>query len=210
MNIEQEYNLRKLIYENRDLFFALDKNQLSLTQEIPKSQKEELDKMAESVKTAKDLLTTELKKHAQLVEERNNAVNSQYQLQNSCQSAYRDLSNNVGAISDDNQEVVNHLDNINYSLQSISEMLNASIKNKIDELDSEIKKCAAVLSYLSQTFQILKESSVNCMCPICLNNQVDVYINPCGHTCCNACIRNSRYCYLCRTRISQYNKIFFN
>jgi archaellum component FlaC len=210
MDLEQEYNLRKMIYENRDLFFVLDKNHLSLTSELDEAQKQELDKMSETVKKTKDLLTSELRKHAQLVEERNATVNSQHQLQNSCQSTYNELSSNVAAISNDNQEVVNHLDNINYSLQSISEMLNTTMKNKIQKLDQEIKKCAAVLSYLSQTFQVLKESNINCVCPICLNNQVDVYINPCGHTCCTACIRNAKYCAFCRTRISQYSKLYFN
>lgn len=54
------------------------------------------------------------------------------------------------------------------------------------------------------------------LCPICFENEVDLCLNPCGHTICNRCIMNNYNnnnrdkCYSCRTIIKDYIRIYFS
>ncbi len=49
------------------------------------------------------------------------------------------------------------------------------------------------------------------ICSICLNDHVNVAIDPCGHTFCNTCARRmNNDCGICRTRIKNRIKVFFS
>ncbi len=51
-------------------------------------------------------------------------------------------------------------------------------------------------------------------CPLCLTNQVNIYLNPCGHTCCEECYgrlsNNENKCFLCRSNIMSKNPLYFS
>ena len=52
-------------------------------------------------------------------------------------------------------------------------------------------------------------------CPICLSNVVSIYLNPCGHTCCDDCydkLKNNHdnKCFLCRSQILNKSTLFFS
>jgi len=51
-------------------------------------------------------------------------------------------------------------------------------------------------------------------CPLCLTNQVNVYLNPCGHTCCEECYgrlsNTENKCFLCRSNIMSKNPLYFS
>jgi len=52
-------------------------------------------------------------------------------------------------------------------------------------------------------------------CPICLSNVVSIYLNPCGHTCCDDCydkLKNNHdnKCFLCRSQILNKSSLFFS
>jgi len=51
-------------------------------------------------------------------------------------------------------------------------------------------------------------------CPLCLTNQVNIYLNPCGHTCCEECYgrlsNTENKCFLCRSNIMSKNPLYFS
>lgn len=48
------------------------------------------------------------------------------------------------------------------------------------------------------------------LCSICLNEQVQFVLSPCGHTFCEGCVRKqTMQCFMCRTNISGRVKMFF-
>jgi len=57
--------------------------------------------------------------------------------------------------------------------------------------------------------------NVSNTCPLCLTNSVDIYLNPCGHTCCEECygkllVNNDNKCFLCRSNILNKNSLYFS
>ena len=64
------------------------------------------------------------------------------------------------------------------------------------------------------TEKLINQMNVGSTCSICLQDNVDSYFNPCGHTACSNCInKNSEYdrpCPLCRKQVRSIHKLFFN
>lgn len=90
-------------------------------------------------------------------------------------------------------------------------------KIDVDRLvfDYEVsRKCLAELMKLSGKINGLQTSH---LCIICTTNEVDTVIVPCGHTCCSKCLDRmnsvtsayNRKCYVCKTKIVNYQKIYF-
>ena len=61
--------------------------------------------------------------------------------------------------------------------------------------------------------KLMNQMNVGSTCSICLQDNVDSYFNPCGHTACTKCIRkNAEYerpCPLCRKQVHSIHKLFF-
>mgnify|MGYP001158823286 CR=1 FL=1 len=60
----------------------------------------------------------------------------------------------------------------------------------------------------------INHMNISNICPLCLTNCVSVYLNPCGHTCCDDCYNriceNNNKCFLCRNRILNKNPLYFS
>lgn len=53
----------------------------------------------------------------------------------------------------------------------------------------------------------------NNTCVFCYSNSVDVFFDPCGHTCCRECSDNlsdSKRCFVCRISVHNIKKLYFN
>tara|TARA_Y100000389_G_scaffold184812_1_gene203606 strand:- start:174 stop:893 length:720 start_codon:yes stop_codon:yes gene_type:complete len=53
----------------------------------------------------------------------------------------------------------------------------------------------------------------NNTCVFCYSNSVDVFFDPCGHTCCRECSDNlsdSKRCFICRTSVHNVKKLYFS
>jgi len=62
--------------------------------------------------------------------------------------------------------------------------------------------------------RLLNQMNVGSTCSICLQDNVNSYFNPCGHTACSACCEkngsmNGNNCPLCRTYIQSVHKLYF-
>jgi len=62
--------------------------------------------------------------------------------------------------------------------------------------------------------QLLNQMNVGSTCSICLQDNVNSYFNPCGHTACSKCCEknsdfNNNNCPLCRKYIQSVHKLYF-
>jgi hypothetical protein len=99
----------------------------------------------------------------------------------------------------------------------IDEHYNIKIKilqENIENIEIKLKDFTNLFIYIINHIIQDKEISNN-MCPICFENQIDICLNPCGHTACNKCIlsitnNKKDKCFTCRSPVNEYIKIFFS
>jgi len=86
---------------------------------------------------------------------------------------------------------------------------NSNIKEMKDNYIKEKMKFHKHLNII----KLINQMNVGSTCSICLQDNVDSYFNPCGHTACSLCIRksieNERPCPLCRKQVVSIHKLFF-
>ena len=107
--------------------------------------------------------------------------------------------------------------------QETEELLNnlKNLSNKIENdkniIDARIEYIKSRKDIENNLILIKKINSLNVSntCPLCLTNQVNIYLNPCGHTCCEECYErllnsNENKCFLCRSNILSKNPLYFS
>ena len=68
-----------------------------------------------------------------------------------------------------------------------------------------------VLQNLMSYIRVTNPSTTLPLCPVCFDGPINMCLIPCGHTFCSECLGNSRFqCAVCRTNITNKQKIFFN
>lgn len=110
-------------------------------------------------------------------------------------------------------------DEINRISQDICN-LSEKIKNENNCLESR-KEYQKELYLLNEYHNLLKKinnGNIGNTCSLCLQNPVNKYLNPCGHTACNECIdnlyerANNQYnvnCFVCRKKVNSNHPIYF-
>jgi hypothetical protein len=75
----------------------------------------------------------------------------------------------------------------------------------------ECRKRRHKLQRMRAVFRILKNSDATFACPVCLKNQANCFLMPCGHTFCNACMSKAAgKCFICRQGFSKVGNLFFS
>lgn len=88
-------------------------------------------------------------------------------------------------------------------------------ENIIDMIEKKITDFRTLFIYVINKI-IQPQSENKKLCPICFENEIDICLNPCGHTLCNKCVISNRSaysnhkCYSCRALIQDYIKIYFS
>jgi hypothetical protein len=99
----------------------------------------------------------------------------------------------------------------------IDEHYNIKIKTleeNIENIEIKLKDFTNLFIFIIN--HIIKDKEIsNNMCPICFENQIDICLNPCGHTACNKCIltltnNKKDKCFTCRSPVNEYIKIYFS
>ena len=91
------------------------------------------------------------------------------------------------------------------------------IRNNTDTYNKKknyIRQRKELLKYID----VIKKINLNISttCTICMTNNVDRYFNPCGHTCCEKCIKriseydNRLTCLICRVNVMDVRKLYFS
>ena len=100
------------------------------------------------------------------------------------------------------------------------------VTEKINELGKSIrdnskikltrKKYITARKVINSDFNFVRyinRFNKNNTCVFCYSNSVDVFFDPCGHTCCRECSDNlsdSKRCFICRTSVHNVKKLYFS
>jgi hypothetical protein len=112
--------------------------------------------------------------------------------------------NNTGTV-DKNDITIKKL--LEEKIENYYEKLNINnLIKKFDEKRLEFEKTKYKISTIAGC--ILPTT----ICQICLENQVEYFIDPCGHTICKTCKtiyeNKSEYCHYCRTKKNVYKRVY--
>jgi len=95
------------------------------------------------------------------------------------------------------------------SLLDRQESIIADLQTSVGLLTCKKDKLEATLKALATSYNILKNAPMHHTCPICITNEIDVFLEPCGHTLCHNC-NKSTFCHMCRTKIKSARRLFFS
>ena len=70
-----------------------------------------------------------------------------------------------------------------------------------------------MLSYI-EFVKFINKDNLGSTCSLCFSNQVNQYINPCGHTLCGSCkdnlnVKSYDNCVFCRKQIISINSLYY-
>lgn len=100
--------------------------------------------------------------------------------------------------------------NIIESLDSTINNLNSKRIIKEKKLNSIEKKIKDSQEILNKNNDFIKKLETKLECTICNEHEKDTALVPCGHTFCYHCIKDAKFCFICRAFIIQPLKIYFN
>jgi hypothetical protein len=207
MDIENAYNYRKTLYENKDLFFNL--KTLDIDDKI---NLDEYEIINNNIIKGKEILNNELVNQSVYDIEKKAIMEIDSEIKKTSLEFSSKLENLKNLINskNNNEDIQNYIDNIMYSFDCIKTAFAPEISSKLNDLNKKIIKSHHIIQTLSKGYGILKNSNIGYTCPICINNQVDVFIQCCGHTYCEKCISKSNYCYMCRIKVDKVSKLYFS
>ena len=59
----------------------------------------------------------------------------------------------------------------------------------------------------------INKGNTGTTCNICMSNNIDSYVNPCGHTGCSECLKRlenyDMKCFVCRKHVADVRKLYF-
>jgi len=105
---------------------------------------------------------------------------------------------------------------INKSILEISKKIKEN--NNGEKYKKEYEKELYTLNYYYNNFlKKINNGNLGSTCSLCLQRNVDTYMNPCGHTGCSECInklkkRMGEYncnCFICRKKVIKFNALYF-
>ena len=110
------------------------------------------------------------------------------------------------------------LDSSKLSELFLETIKNINKDNKLKEYnDKYMKQNYITTLYLNRFIKQINGCNMGSTCNLCLQRQVDTFMEPCGHTACSECINklkhiNGEYacnCFLCRKKVFRFHKLYF-
>ena len=86
--------------------------------------------------------------------------------------------------------------------------------NRHDEIkDKHNKKMIILKLYIHGFIKTINKGNTGTTCNICMTNNIDSYVNPCGHTGCSKCLEKledyEMKCFVCRNNVFDIRKLYF-
>jgi len=185
----------------KQLFDMVINNETDMTtEEESEDPPNELTEVVNYTKKGYDILKQELDKFTQLkrgLEDITQDIDKVYKNRN-------DIVHHLRLMSQDHTEQIHKIEN---DIETLVIDVIAHKEHKKTEILSDLNKTKKSLQKLQEAFCIHKWCKSYHVCPICLTNEVSIYINPCGHTFCHTCM-NRDYCDLCRCRVISKGKLY--
>ena len=138
---------------------------------------------------------------------------------------YDNLDNDINKLkdftcflSDINNKYDKNIDTeiINKSILDAS--INIKENNSGKELKKQYEKEISLLNfYLNNFIKKINNANMGNTCSLCLQRNVDTYMQPCGHTGCSECIKKLKdkmgdydcNCFICRKRVEKFGVLYF-
>lgn len=97
-------------------------------------------------------------------------------------------------------------------VDDILQGIEAQAKEQAKELDAAVAECAGELRRLSGAYAVLRSTTSEYSCPVCMIRPVGKFIIPCGHTFCSDCVSKMQRheCYMCRMRVDRVQPLFYS
>lgn len=134
-------------------------------------------------------------------------------------SSIQNDSNKLNEFSEFTQKINSKYKDINNEkLNNCILEICESIKEKSEnlELKDTYQKELYILKYLFHNFlKKINQGNIGSTCSLCLQKQVDTFLEPCGHTGCSECIKKyidmseNPKCFICRKSIFKQHKLYF-
>jgi hypothetical protein len=108
------------------------------------------------------------------------------------------------------------VDEINKPIVKLCEEIRDNTGNL--ELKNEYQKELYILKYYLHHFiKKINQGNIGSTCSLCIQQPVDTFLNPCGHTGCSDCIEKLKdrgnehnlNCFICRQRVNSFHKLYF-
>lgn len=208
-DLERLFDLRKQLYEQRCDLLDIETES---HQFIPEDIKNELNQINENVLKGQRLLENELLHYKKLTKEKQDLEIFESTGKSTCLECQNKISDLL--VHFENQkcattDLKNFVDEVIYYIGQIFEILEQHVKERKETISEKIQKNTSMLKYLSNIYKVLRGTNIGYICPICINNEVNVFCDPCGHSFCDKCISVS-YCYMCKRRINSIKKLYFS
>jgi len=109
-----------------------------------------------------------------------------------------------------------------YKLVDSDQELNILLTNKLDsyfnnlgleKLTNNYNKVLLEFNFLRKTLLEFSSIHTQSICSVCMDRQVEWFVDPCGHTICDKCknkCKNINICHYCRTVKNEYKSMYFN
>jgi hypothetical protein len=209
--LEDNFNIRRLIYENRELFHEFNNQTDILSQSLSKDEKEKLDEVRSLVQQGRDILSSEIHHYKELITQKLKMVKFETDINMQKKQLLQYLLFLKTAYVDaelDETYLQDHLDTIEYEFDGIIQNALDHIGKKRKALDESIEKSISIIKYMGTVYDTFRNTSLGHVCPICLHNEIEVYCTPCGHTICSNCAKGAYYCCMCRCKIDKTCNLF--
>lgn len=208
------FQLRQRIYESRTMFHDAcgTNNDDDIPALVDANIVEECRQIEENNRRGHEVLSETLSRYEAARSKLNAVLNAQ--------SAMRDGFHNVNAALvafeqvcmryDRGAHVVEGITKARDTLSGIKSQIDAVNSDGLPDLHKEVRAAAHILYLLSNTYRGLRHTQESMFtCPVCLDRQVESYLNPCGHTLCKACSNECISCPMCRKPVHARGDLYF-
>jgi hypothetical protein len=125
------------------------------------------------------------------------------------ETAIRHIRQSLENLTRIHKELVNITTDFLQSLLEKQESIINDLNTSQGILICKKDKLEAIIHSLSCTYNIIKNTPFTHTCPICITREVDTYLDPCGHTLCRHCNKDT-HCHMCRTRIRSTKSLYYS
>lgn len=211
LSVEQLVRQREEVMRHKDTFAemrVIANENIEEELRLHGADEEEIDDIHtinKTIKKGRELITSTLREYDTCIDEisqteanikiTNNAINSIKQQSESLSRVHMELNDITSPFLQ--------------SLLEKQDIIISELQCNIGLLICKKDKLEATLRALGSSYNILKNAPMHHTCPICITHEVDVYLEPCGHTLCRHCNR-SPYCHMCRTKIRSSRSLYYS